>query len=142
MLALSSMRGLLDLFQLRVDLDERVLDRRDQRAELLLAPRQIDRRLAMHVADLLIGQLQELVGAGFERGCGERLECVAQLVVLCARLREASSQPAAKPATSAPTTASNFQYSECNSDYRIVSDGAGARRPHDLRNWLPRFGLP
>ena len=48
-------------------------------------------------------------------GGGERLEGVAQLILLAARLREASSQPAAKPATSAPTTTTAISNdSECN----------------------------
>jgi hypothetical protein len=108
MLALSSMRGLLDLFQLRVDLDERVPDRRDQRAELLLARVRSIARLAMDVADLLIGQLQEFIGAGLSVDGGERLEGVAQVILLGARLREASSQPPRKPATSAATTMTAF----------------------------------
>ena len=50
--------------------------------ELLLAPRQIDRRFAMDVADLLVGQLQEFIGAGLEGRGGERLERVAQLILV------------------------------------------------------------
>ena len=71
-----------DFLELRINLDERVLDRRDERAKLLLTAREIDSRFAVHVADLLVGKFEEFVGAGLERGGGERLECVAEVIVL------------------------------------------------------------
>jgi hypothetical protein len=48
----------------------------------VLAPRQVDRGLAMDVADLLIGQLEKFVGRALEGRGRERLECVPQLVLL------------------------------------------------------------
>ena len=137
------MRVFSTSFSLASTCDERVPDRRDQRAELLLAARQIDGGFAVHVADLLVGQLQEFIGAGLQcrspRAPGRRR---AVDPVGSARLREASSQPAAKPATSAPTdNQSNFQYSECNSDYRIVSRDQTVRDGNELRNWLPRASV-
>ena len=74
MLALSSMRVFSTSFSFASTWTQRVPDRRDQRAELLLPPRQIDGGFAVDVADLLIGQLQEFIGAGLERRRGERLE--------------------------------------------------------------------
>ena len=65
---------LLNLFQFGIDLEQRVLDRRDQRPQLLLAPGQVDGGFLVDVADLLVGELDELVGARLEGGCGERGE--------------------------------------------------------------------
>ena len=108
MLALSSMRGRSTSFSLASDLGERVPDRRDQRIELLLALAQIGRGLLVHVADLLIGQLQEFIGAGFERGCGERLERVAQLILLGGAAPGGEQPARGEPATSATTTVRQF----------------------------------
>ena len=71
---------LLDFLQLRIHLLQRVFDRRDQGAELLLPPGQIDRGFAVDVADLLIRELQKLIRGGLERGRGQRLEGFTQLL--------------------------------------------------------------
>ncbi len=121
---------LFDLFQLRVYLDERVPDWRDERAELLLPPRQIDRGFAVHIADLLIGQLQEFIRAGPERRGGEGLEGVAQLILLGGAAAGGQQPSGRKARDQRAHDECEFQYSECNSDYRIVSGrlAAGAAR--------------
>ena len=136
----------LDLVQLDADLRQRVADRRDQRIELLLTPAEIDRRFLVHVADLLIGELQEFIGAGFEGGRGERLERVAQLILL-GSAASGGEQPARREARNqrGDDEDSNFQCVKCNLPIcqqrsKAVIDARLPERPN-LPNWLCCFGL-
>jgi len=69
----------------------------------------------VHVADLLIGKLQEFIGVGLERGRGERLERIAQLVLLRAAASR-REQPAGRESRNqrGDDENSNFQRLQCN----------------------------
>jgi len=72
----------------------------------------------VHVADLLVGQLQEFIGAGLEGGGGEGLKGVAQLVLVIGPAPRCQQPAGGKPGHQrADDGKNNFQYSECNSDY-------------------------
>ena len=138
----------LDFVQLDADLRERVADRRDQRIELLVTLAEIGRGFLVHVADLLIGELQEFIGAGLERGRGERLERIAQLILLggAAARRE---QPAGRKARNqrADDENSDFQRLQCNLPIcqersKAVTDGPLVPACLNLSNCLGCFGLP
>ena len=85
------------VLQRRPELRQRVLDGRDQRVERLLALAEIGRRFLVDVADLLIGQLQELVGARAKRFTGKRLKRIAKLLLLAAPGPGREKPPGGKP---------------------------------------------
>jgi hypothetical protein len=106
-------------------LRERVANRRDQRIKLLLAMAEIEGRVLVDVADLLLGQLQEFVRCRLERRCRQRLEGVAELVFMSGAAARGQEPSSRKPATSAPTTKAISNTRQCNSDYRFVSPAPG-----------------
>ena len=115
MLALSSMRVFSTSFSLHPTWTSVSLIGVDQRAELLLPPRRDRWRLRVHVADLLIGKLQEFIGAGLEGGGGERLKGIAQLI-LVGGAAAGGEQPSGGETRDqrGDDDNSDFQRSQCN----------------------------
>ncbi len=62
------------LAELLIDLRERIANRLHQLVERLLALADLADRVFLDVAELLIGQLQELVGGGAQRRARQRVE--------------------------------------------------------------------
>ena len=123
----------LDFVQLDADLRQRVADRRDQRIELLVTLAEIGGGFLVHVADLLIGELQEFIGVGLERGRGERLERIAQLILLRAAAARREQPAGREPRHQrADDENSNFQRLQCNlpicqARSKAVTEGRSSR---------------